>query len=302
MANVEKIKVKGRVYYKMAHAIRKGGKITHKSKYLGKKLPSKKALEELKKEFLRSIHENKYRYLYPKDIEGIEAKKSDYKKETKRLSETERENRLKEFIIRFTYDSSKLAGVAITLRQTSLILKEGVIPKGIRDLKTVKEIENHEKGIMAITKYRGPLNLNFIKKLHLILFSGIDDSIVGKLRYELKRDVKLAGTPYVPPKWHELKKELNNFFKWHKSESKKLHPLELASLVHLKLISLQPFVDGNSRLSRLLMNWIFWKKGYPAVDIPIKDLEDYYKALDKYQIDGNEKPFVWYIKSKYFQN
>jgi len=302
MANVEKIKVKGKVYYKLAHAIRKGGRITHKSRYLGKKLPSKKALDKLKKEFIRYIHENKYRYLSQKDIEDIESKKSGYKKENKRLSETEKENRLKEFIIRFTYDSSKLAGVAITLRQTSLILKEGIIPKNIKSLKTVKEIENHEKGVIAITKYSGPLNLIFIKKLHLILFSGIDDSIAGKLRYELKRDIKLAGTPYVPPKWHELKRELDSFFKWYKSENKKLHPLESASLVHLRLISLQPFVDGNSRLSRLLMNWILWKKGYPAIDIPIEDLENYYNSLDKYQIEQDEKPFIIYIKERFLEN
>lgn len=143
--------------------------------------------------------------------------------------------------------------------------------------------------------------MDFIKKLHLILFSGTYD-VARKLRYELKRDVKLAGTPYVPPKWHELKRELENFFKWHKSENKKLHPLELASLGHLKFISLHPFVDGNSRLSRLLMNWILWKKGYPAVDIPTEDVEDYYKALDKCQIEGTEKSFVGYIKSKYLQN
>ena len=77
--------------------------------------------------------------------------------------------------------------------------------------------------------------------------------------------------------------------------------MELASLAHLKAISLQPFVDGNSRLSRLLMNWILWKKGYPAVDIPIEDLEDYYDALDKYQIEGDEMPFTRYIYKKYMQ-
>ena len=180
-------------------------------------------------------------------------------------------------------------------------MKEGLIPKDLKNLRTVKEIENHEKGIIAITKYKGTLNLNFIKKLHLILFSGIDNTIAGKLRYELKRDVKLAGTPYVPPKWHELKKELNNWFKWYKSESRKLHPIELAALVHLRLISLQPFVDGNSRLSRLLMNWILWKKGCPAIDIPIEDLENYYSVLDKYQIEKDEKPFVYYIMSKYLK-
>ena len=299
MVYVEKIKVKGKTYFKLVHAVRKGNKILHKSRYLGKRLPSKASLERLKAEFLSDLHTG--RYFSENDINEIEKVKSNYNNEIKKLSALEKENKLKEFIIRFTYDSSKLSGVAVTLRQTSLILKEGLIPKDLKNLRTVKEIENHEKGIIAITKYKGTLNLIFIKKLHLILFSGIDDSIAGKLRYELKRDVKLAGTPYVPPKWHELKKELINFFKWYKDESRKLHPLELASLVHLKLISLQPFTDGNSRLSRLLMNWILWKKGYPAVDIPIEDLENYYSALDKYQIEKDEKSFVNYIKSKYLK-
>ena len=78
--------------------------------------------------------------------------------------------------------------------------------------------------------------------------------------------------------------------------------MELASLMHLKLISIQPFVDGNSRLSRLLMNWILWKKRYPLVNIPIEDIENYYKDIDKYQLEGKkEKPFIDYIKKKYLE-
>lgn len=302
MAYVEKFKVKGREYYKLVHTIRKGNKITHKVKYIGKALPSKQRLVQLKSEFLRGLNTQRYKYLSSKDVEDIENKKSNYKKKLRSLSRLEKEKQLKEFIIRFTYDSSKLAGVKVTLRQTSLILKEGIIPKGIKNLRTVKELENHEKGILAITKYKGRLDMNFIRKLHLILFSGIDDSIAGKTRDELKRDVKLAATPYVPPKWHEVKSELSGFLKWYNSDKRKLHPLELAALIHLKLISIQPFVDGNSRLSRLLMNWVLWKKSYPTVDIPIEDLENYYSALDKYQIERDEKPFVQYIKKKYFES
>ena len=302
MVYVEKYKVKGKTYFKLVHTIRKGKNVFHKRKYIGKTLPSRQRLEQLKSEFMRELHSQKYKYFSSKDVEDIENKKSDYKNKLKKLSNLEKEKRLKEFIIRFTYDSSKLAGVNVTLRQTSLILKEGVIPKGIKNLRTVKELENHENGILAITKYKGRLDINFIRKLHLILFSGIDDSIAGKTRDELKRYIKLAATPYVPPKWHEVKNELSNFFKWYNSEKRKLHPLELAALIHLKLISIQPFVDGNSRLSRLLMNWILWKRGYPTVDIPVEDLENYYDALDKYQVERNEKPFVQYIKKKYFES
>ncbi|MFH0837158.1 MAG: Fic family protein [Candidatus Aenigmatarchaeota archaeon] len=300
MVYVEKVELKGREYYRLVHTLRKGEKIVHKRRYVGVNLPNPARLERLKKEFLNEILAEKSKYLTKFDLERIENKKKKYQKELKRLSKSEKEKRIKEFIIRFTYDSSKLAGVIITLRQTSLILKDGIIPKNIKSLKTVKELENHEKGILAITRYKGPLNIGFIKKLHKILLSGIDDSIAGKIRDELKRDVKIAGTSYTPPKWHEIKKELNYFFKWYKVENRKLHPLELASLIHLKIISIQPFVDGNSRLSRLLMNWVLWKKKYPLIDIPIEDLEDYYDVLDIYQIEKKEEPFINYIKKKYF--
>jgi Fic family protein len=132
--------------------------------------------------------------------------------------------------------------------------------------------------------------------------SGVKDEIAGKLRSELKKDVKVAGTPYVPPKYTEVEKGLERFFKWYESENRKLHPIELAALIHLKLISIQPFADGNSRLSRLLMNWVLWKKNYPLIDIPIEDIENYYNALDKYQIENKDKPFVNYIKNKYFDS
>ncbi len=285
----------------LEHTIRKGKKYQKKIKYIGKTLPSKTKLEKLKEEFLKDINKNKYKFLTAEDIKKIENKKKKYNKDLKKITKLEKEERLKEFIIRFTYDSSKLAGVPVTLRQTYLILKQGIMPKNIKNLRTVKELENHEKGFMVITKYRGKLNLKFIKKLHKILLTDVNNSIAGKLRNELKRDVKVAGTPYIPPKWKTLKKELNNFFKWYDSEKRKLHPIELAALVHLKMISIQPFIDGNSRLSRLLMNWVLWKKNYPLVDIPIEDIEKYYNVLDKYQIEKKERPFIRYIKKKYLE-
>jgi Fic family protein len=302
MVSTRKIKVKNKEYWILIHSIRKGKKVIQKKKYIGKTLPPKKRLEHLKKEFLKELSGEKYKYFSKEDIEKIEKNKAEYKAELKKMSSLEKKEKLKEFIIRFTYDSTKLSGVDITLRQTFLILKKGIIPKDFKNLKTAKELENHEKGIIAITKYKGKFDLKFIKKIHKILLSGIDNSIAGKLRNELQRNVKIAGTSYVPPKYNEIKIELENLFKWYKSENRKLHPLELASLIHLKLISIQPFIDGNSRLSRLLMNWILWKKLYPLIDIPIEDIENYYNVLDKYQIEKDEKPFIEYIKKMYLKS
>lgn len=299
MVTEKQINVKDNKYWILIHSVRKGKKIIQKKKYIGKSLLPKERLEQLKNEFLRELSGNKFKYLSEKDLERIEEKKKKYKQELRRLSPIEKKKKLSEFMIRYTYDSSKLSGVNVTLRQTFLILKEGIIPKDFKNLRIVKELENHEKGFMLITKYKGKFDLKFIKKLHKVLFLGIDESIAGRLRSELKRNVKIAGTVYVPPKWQGVDKEINTFFKWYKLENRRLHPIELASLIHLKLISIQPFVEGNSRLSRLLMNWILWKKAYPLIDIPVEDLENYYNVLDRYQIEKNEKPFIEYIIKKY---
>jgi Fic family protein len=299
MTHVEKFRLKGNDYYRLVHNIRKNGKIVHKTKYLGKEIPSKEKLKEIEKEFLKEVIKAGTKYFSQIELEKIEDRKKRYAQELRKLSNVERKKKLNEFMIRYTYDSSKLSGVDITLRQTFLILQEGIIPKEFKNLRVAKEIENHEQGFLMITKYKGVFDLRFIKKLHNVLMKGVNDGIAGKLRSELKREVKIAGTSYVPPKWGELDKEIKNLFFWYKDNNRKLHPLELASLIHLKLISMQIFVDGNSRLSRLLMNWVLWKKGYPMIDIPIEDLENYYNALDYYQIEKDEKSFVKYILKKY---
>ena len=299
MVYVEKFKLKGKDYYRFVHNLRSGDKIIHKTKYLGKEIPSKEKLEKLEKEFLKEIIRKGTKYFSQEELENIENKKESYVKELKKLSSIEKKKKVEEFMIRYTYDSSKLSGVEITLRQTFLILKEGIIPQEFKNLRIAKEIENHEQGFMMITKYKGTFDLNFIKRLHSLLMKGVNDELAGKLRSELKRNVQIAGTLYLPPKWDELDREIKMFFLWYKDNSRKLHPLELASLIHLKLISMQMFVDGNSRLSRLLMNWVLWKKGYPLVDIPVEDLENYYNVLDYYQIEKDENKFLKYILEKY---
>jgi len=299
MTHVEKFKLKGKEYFRLVHNTKLNGKVVHKTKYLGSEIPSTEKMKSIEQEFMKEINKEGTKYFSQEELDKIEAKKLSYVRELKKLSPIEKKNKLEEFMIRYTYDSSKLSGVDITLRQTFLILKEGIIPNEFKNLRIAKEIENHEKGFMMITRYKDAFNLRFIKKLHELLMKGVNDEIAGKLRSELKRDVKIAGTSYVPPKWNELDKEIKNFFLWYKENSRKLHPLELASLIHVKLISMQMFVDGNSRLSRLLMNWVLWKKGYPLIDIPIEDLENYYNALDYYQIEKKDKPFIEYILKRY---
>ena len=103
-----KIRIKEKEYWILEHTIRRGKKYIKKTKYLGKTLPPRKRLEQLKKDFLKEILGQKYKYLSEEDLEKIEKKRILYKNESKRLSSLEKEKKLKEFIVRFTYDSNKL--------------------------------------------------------------------------------------------------------------------------------------------------------------------------------------------------
>jgi Fic family protein len=288
-------------YHYLAITLRSKGKVVQKTRYLGKKIPYKAQLERLIKEFKAQVHEGTSRYLTIGEIAQIEKKKEEYQQEMDCLSLSGKEKRFEEFSIRFTYDSTKLSGLDVTLRQTSLILKDGIIPKYFRNLRTIREIENHQKGVVAVCRHKGAMDLAFLRRLHSIIFAGVDDSIAGKLRSELHKNVRIAGTAFVPPLWENVDKELSQFFTWYSSECRRLHPVELAALVHARLITLQPFADGNSRLSRLLMNWILWKKGFPMVDIPVEDIESYYDAVDAFQIERKELPFVRYIAQKFLE-
>jgi len=92
---------------------------------------------------------------------------------------------------------------------------------------------------------------------------------------------------------------LNKFLKWYKNT--KLHPFELAGLTHLYLVSIHPFVDGNGRVSRLIMNFTLNKNKYPLLNIPIKQRQDYYSVLADYDIEKTEKPFINFLFRLYLK-
>ena len=107
----------------------------------------------------------------------------------------------------------------------------------------------------------------------------------GRIRFF---DVKIEGSSHVPPKHEEVKKNLENLYKWYGSNRAKLHPFEMATLVHSKLAWIHPFEDGNGRTARAVMNFILMKKGYPMFFIPYERREDYYAALEMADSSNNK--------------
>jgi Fic family protein len=90
---------------------------------------------------------------------------------------------------------------------------------------------------------------------------------------------------------------LTEFFKWYKKNKDGLHPVELAALVHLKLVTIHPFGDGNGRITRLVMNFVLNRKKYPLFDITYENRNSYYNALQRSQVKKDDKIFLqWFVK------
>ena len=196
-------------------------------------------------------------------------------------------------MIKFTYDTQRIEGSTLTLRETADVLEHGITP-GNKSLDDVKEAEAHEKVFNEILEYKKDISLQIILKWHKQLLYETKPDIAGKVR---KGQVEIGGSRFVPPTPVEMDLLLRDFFAWYGKHKKALHPIELAALVHLKFVTIHPFVDGNGRISRLMMNFILVKTGYPLFTVPYNNRSSYYTALERSQIKKEDYIFVrWFVK------
>jgi len=101
----------------------------------------------------------------------------------------------------------------------------------------------------------------------------------------------------MPPLSVELHPLLMDFFKWYNKSKGKLHPVELAALVHLRFVSTHPFTDGNGRISRIMMNYVLHKHGFPMLNIPYEKGGGYYRALERVHLQKDDTIFLnWFFK------
>lgn len=233
--------------------------------------------------------------LSKEDIKTLNRIKNNFLKEKKRIPRLAFDSNLKNFLIKYTYNTNAIEGSTLTLRETSLILKDKITPKG-KSLTEIKEAENHAKAFEFMYLYKKDIDKSFILQVHKLLMKDIKDEFAGKIR---DFNVSIGGVLFKPPSFEALSYELKSLFKWYEKTKSRLHPFELASLAHLKFVTIHPFGDGNGRTSRLLMNFILKKNDFPMLDIPYANREDYYDSLENCQINKIEKPFVTYLKKEY---
>ncbi len=197
---------------------------------------------------------------------------------------------LKESInLEWTYNSNGIEGNTLTLRETQVVL-EGITVGG-KSLKEHLEAINHEQAILFLDdliKDKEPITEWNIKNIHQLVLKEIDDDNVGKYRDE---NVKIKGATHIPPDYlivpELMEKLIINYEDW-----KKYHPIIRAALLHGELVKIHPFVDGNGRTSRLVMNLSLMNSGYLPVIVKKEKRLEYYNALDKAHITGDYTDFV----------
>jgi Fic family protein len=284
MATIKKKFIGKQTYYYLGHSIRKDGKVKKIELYLGKKIP--KNVEEIKKNFLYTIYKERWHKLLGNIKKG-------FSRETGRMPGSAKEKETETFIIRFTHDTQKIEGSKLTLRETADLLERGITPKG-KPTADVKEAEAHKELLHRMLAYKKDLSLQIILQWHKKLFQATKPDIAGKIR---QHQVAISGSRFMPPFPAEIHPLLRDFFRWYTKNREKLHPVELAALVHLKFVTIHPFADGNGRISRLMMNFILNRHGYPMLNIPYERRKGYYNALERAQTKDIDTPFLqWFIK------
>ncbi len=191
--------------------------------------------------------------------------------------------KLKEqFSIEMTYNSNAIEGNRLTLKETFLVINEGITVKG-RSLKDHLEAKNHNEAIHYLYdliehEKRQTVSEQLIKSLQQLVIKDIEKLEVGQYR---KGNVIITGSSHRPPEAYEVPKLMEELVAWVRKSYNKLHPVELAALAHHKLVYIHPFTDGNGRTARLFMNLILMHKGYPLAIILKNDRQKYYNALNK---------------------
>jgi len=193
-------------------------------------------------------------------------------------------------IIEWTYNSNAIEGNTLTLSETKVVLENGITIKG-KPLKDHLEIINHKEAIEYIedlVSKNVKLSEYDIKSVHYLILKEIDSTNAGKYRHE---NVFISGAKHVPPIYmnvpYEMQKMIEKYQSW-----KDLHPVVRACFLHGEFVKIHPFIDGNGRTARLLLNFELIQSGYPPVVIKTENRADYYDALDKAHTTNDYTDFI----------
>lgn len=199
-------------------------------------------------------------------------------------------------LLEWTYHSNAIEGNTLTLKETKVVL-EGITVGG-KTMREHLEVINHREAIKyveeIVTKDE-PLSEWQIKNIHRLVLKGIDDEYAGVYR---DQQVFISGAEHTPPEPFLLKERMEQLITWHEGEAQQLHPVERAAKLHAIFVGIHPFIDGNGRTSRLLLNLDLMKSGFPPIVIKAENRLAYYSALDKAHTTDDFQDFIELVEQE----
>ena len=180
-----------------------------------------------------------------------------------------------EFLVEYTYNSNAIEGNTLTLQETALVLEGLTIDQN--PLKDHLETVGHKDAflyVQQLARDKVPFSETIIKQIHtLVLMDRPEDRGIYR-----RIPVRIMGAYHTPPDPIMVPELMETFVK--EFEVSKLHPIEHAALFHLKFEGIHPFVDGNGRTGRLILNLLLMQNGYPPINVKFADRKRYYHAFD----------------------
>jgi Fic family protein len=193
-----------------------------------------------------------------------------------------------------TYTSNALEGNTLTRQETKLVLEDGLSIGG-KTVVEILEIKNHGEALslvqqIAKSKKTKELTEKDILEIHSIILQGINDSQAGKYRGV---QVRISGSTTIVPNYMKVDQLMSELFSQIQNFNQKEEDfLDLAIEAHYKLVTIHPFVDGNGRTTRLLLNLILLQNNYPLTFIQKEEQKSYLSALEKAQTGGAKDDYL----------
>ena len=195
--------------------------------------------------------------------------------------------------IEYTYESNRIEGNTLTLQETELVVNEGVTVAG-KSMREHLEAINHAEAVDYIREFAKngiEISERTIKEIHALVLHGIDRENAGRYR---SVPVMISGSRHTPPQPYLIEKQMEDFMiRFAEMEASGEHPVLISAYLHDELVRIHPFIDGNGRTSRLLMNLYLLRNGYTLVNLKGSDDAKigYYKALEASHTEHRPEEF-----------
>ncbi|MBI9045600.1 MAG: Fic family protein [Anaerolineaceae bacterium] len=197
------------------------------------------------------------------------------------------------FTLEWIYNSNAIEGSTLSLQETRLILETGLTIGG-KSLREHFEVTNHREAILyveSLVAENTPVTPFHVRQVHALVLHDIDPENAGQYR---KTQVRIAGATHTPPDSWEIPRLMGEWGEWLLEAQEQDESISVAAQAHHRLVNIHPFVDGNGRTARLIMNLLLIKKGYPPAVIELAHRQQYYRVLAQAD-DGKITPLLRFL-------